>query len=548
MTVATQSAPTQPLPVMPATLPEWVRHGLLESGKANEPMLIQGDKVLTGQQLWDEASRLAVVFQQAGLKPGDRVGLLLGQQTELVIGLIAARLAGVVPVPVNLLWQPDDMGYVLQHSGVSALVTDASFLPKLKPLKDMAIKRMLTGKAFHVWVVGSEGQALPPVPGLQALEKVLAKADIEKLKPVAINPHELGLLLYTSGTTARPKGVMLSEANLLANLQGIQAIKLILPTDRILMALPLFHAYGQTLTWLALGLGVPVVLEPSFNPKALVAAVAANHITMLPLVPSLLSVMADGLGKNQAMVDILKPLRLFVSGGAALPPAVLSKINDLTGVPVLEGYGLTETSPVVAVNRLEGSGQAGPKAGTVGIPLPNVVVRLQRDETTGLEQIEIKAPSVMLGYYQDEASTQAVMAPDGWFKTGDVGEWDAEGRLILSGGRIKELIIKDGENISPLRVEAALATNSAVVEVCVVGLPAVGASARGERIGAAVVLAESSEDTADTLRVWSRQHISPLWQPDEWLVVSELPKNATGKVLRRTLKETWSSLEASAAV
>jgi long-chain acyl-CoA synthetase len=141
------------------------------------------------------------------------------------------------------------------------------------------------------------------------------------------------------------------------------------------------------------------------------------------------------------------------------------------------------------------------------------------------------------------------MTPDGWFKTGDVGEWDAEGRLILSGGRIKELIIKDGENISPLRVEVALSEHPAVVEVCVVGLPQTDkAEHRGERIGAAVVMAENSNDTADTLRVWSRQHISPLLQPDEWLVVSELPKNATGKVLRRTLKETWSSFKASAAV
>ncbi|MFN8614525.1 MAG: class I adenylate-forming enzyme family protein [Vampirovibrionales bacterium] len=534
-------------PLTPAnTLIEW----LSPLAKTTQAMIIQttpqGRLQLSGEDLWQQSDALAVAFQQQGLQAGDRVGLLLGQQHEMITGLLACRKAGLVPVPINLLWPKDDMTYVMNHAGIKGLITDAAFAPQLLGSPWGLFKKLLQGKTLPLWVanVTQPSWHYRVIPTLRPLEPTIAKRMGQSPQPVTCPTNHLALLLYTSGTTAKPKGVMLSENNLLSNISGLLAIDLLRPEDKALMALPLFHSYGQILTWLALGCGVPLVLEPSFHPKALLKRVQEESVTVLPLVPSILGLLAEGLQKSEAsaqtVIDGLKTLRVFVSGGAALPSATLETLWQKTQIPVLEGYGLTETAPVVAVNRLS---SPAPKAGTVGPPLPNVHVRLNAHN---LNEIEVSGPNVMLGYYRDEAATKAVMTLDGWFKTGDAGEWDAEGRLKISGGRLKELIIKDGENISPLRVEDALMQHPAIAAVCVVGLPSPTLNQvkdRGERIGAALVLQTSPEISSKQIladiKHWVRETLPPLLQPDEWQLLDELPKNATGKVLRRSVLESW---------
>lgn len=481
------------------------------------PRLIEGETHWTALQL---AERLAAlthwVSTQAKLHDwhaGDRVALWLGNQKEMLLALLALRAKGLVPVPVNLQWGVEDTAYVLQHAGVKGLLTSAPLIERIRPLVG----------ALPCW-------ALEPL--LAELTEMSTEGYLET-HLVQTLPDELALLIYTSGTTARPKGVMLSEANLLANMIGIDETGILgdPAVDRLLMALPLFHAYGLTLSLYALQAGVPMVLEPSFQPKALLRAMAQHQVTVLPLVPTMFRVLAEAAQKPEAQ-PALAHLKWCVSGGAALPPVLLERLGS-AGLRVLEGYGLTETSPVVAVNRPH----VGPQPGSVGLPLPNVMVRIANADENGVGEVEINAPSVMLGYYQAPQATTDVMTLDGWLKTGDLGRLNTDGTLSLTDGRIKDLIIKHGENIAPQRVEAALLEHPAIAEVCVFGQPDAKA---GEVVVACLVLNENSQALTDAeLLQWCKQVLPPLYVPSQLHLLAELPKNATGKILRRTLKEQF---------
>jgi long-chain acyl-CoA synthetase len=257
----------------------------------------------------------------------------------------------------------------------------------------------------------------------------------------------------------------------------------------------------------------------------------------------MLRVLGEAIQKQESR-HALQSIKWCISGGAALPPALVEQLAN-AGLPVLEGYGLTETSPVIAVNRPN----KRPKPGTVGNILPNVNVRIQpldgvqasssASDTPG--EIEVKGHSVMLGYYQDKEATKAVMTEDGWLKTGDIGKINSDGTLSLTDGRLKDLIIKHGENIGPQRIETALSAHPDVGDVSVFGIPD---DKSGEQIIAYISPNESvvsADGLSEELMAWCREHLPPLWQPKRIIVKDELPKNATGKILKRQLKEDYLS-------
>lgn len=503
-----------------------VKHLLSLSPQPDNILLIEGDTRWTKGQLTEKVDRLCQWLSTQSLTRGDRVACWMGNQKEMLIAILACRKTGLVPVPINTQWSLDDTAYVLKHSGAKLILTSQRFEEQLQPV--------------------SQALSLPlsTVEGILTNDTPLPEYSLDEGQTTADELSQLGLLIYTSGTTAKPKGVMLSDHNLLANMEGIAATGILgNGEETLLMALPLFHAYGLTLTLYAISANVPLVLEPTFNPKVLLATIAKEQVSILPLVPTMLRVLGEAIQKQESR-HALQSIKWCISGGAALPPALLEQLAN-AGLPVLEGYGLTETSPVIAVNRPN----KDPKPGTVGNILPNVNVRIQpldvvqasssASDTPG--EIEVKGHSVMLGYYQDKEATKAVMTEDGWLKTGDIGKINSDGTLSLTDGRLKDLIIKHGENIAPQRIEAALSAHPDIGDISVFGIPD---NKSGEQIIAYISPNESvvsADGLSEELMAWCREHLPPLWQPKRIIVKDELPKNATGKILKRQLKEDYLS-------
>lgn len=462
---------------------------------------IEPEKELTYQQVQQSIDDWAEQFIAAGVQPKDVVGLMLYNQSEFLMALLALRKIGAVVVPLNLQLLQQDLVYVVIHAGLKRLVVADDFVPKLQPF------------GLELWTVSA---------GLQCLED----------KNVASKPHEgpedLALLIYTSGTTGNPKGVMLSEQNILHNIEGFIRRLQFGPTDTILLALPLFHAYGLTIAFTTLINGVTTALVPKFQPKQIAKMLMELPITVMPLVPTFFQILLEQLS---ALPEGFKhpSLRYCVSGGAALPEALLNAVEAKLGISVLEGYGLTETSPVVAVN----DPAVGRVANAVGKPLENIEVKLHDvNPETGEGEVWVRGASVMQGYYKDAESTQAVLCgQEGWFKTGDLGKLDALGNLYITG-RIKDLIIKAGENIAPQPIEAAIMAIKGVKEVAVIGQ---SHPKLGETILACVV-AEGPQD-ANGMKQQLRQSLASFNVPDEIQFFEELPKTATGKVSKKLLKQ-----------
>jgi long-chain acyl-CoA synthetase len=543
------------LPPMPVSVPTSLL-ALFEQAcqhHADTPLLMEGDTELTGQQAQAHVQQLATALQtQYGIQAGQHVGLLLGNQCEFILGLLALRALGAVAVPFNLFMSPDDLMYVLRHSQVRLVLTESELAQTMASRLGMDL-----GNVPLPLVIANRPADAQPLPAPHACWQELVAASADAPLPFPQAPAQadttMALLIYTSGTTGEPKGVMLSEANLLHNMQGFSAVLTLeaLATQgvdlRMLMGLPLFHGYGLICAMYALWLKAPLVLVPKFQPKALLEAIAKRQVSILPLVPTLFHVLVQQADKLPA--HLLESVKVCISGGAALPAELLLRAEQILGAPIYEGYGMTETSPVIAVN----GPVVGRQPGAVGAPLPNVQVRLlslatgqsvdasqlasQGNAQTLLSdegEVQIKGDNVMLGYFQNPQATAEVMLPNGWLKTGDLARYDAQGRLVITG-RIKELIIKGGENISPLPIERALLAHPAVAEAAVV--PQADAVV-GEKIVACLAFIPDADAEAMLREVKHhlRQHLTPLMQPDVYHILPELPKTPTGKVMKKRLK------------
>jgi long-chain acyl-CoA synthetase len=519
---------------------------LIEQRQAcHKPLLVQDDETLSAQAFMDQVRRLASALKhQFGIVPGERVGLLFWNETEFLVGLFACRWVGAVIVPFNVTMSATDLLYVVGHSKIKLLAGSADLLGQLAGQAGIDPAHI----PFPVIVSNNAHEALATLPQWQTV--------IEQSEPDPsphVDPDAMAILMYTSGTTGHPKGVMLSERNLLANMEAFMAM-LHLEADtvdhRMLVGIPLFHSYGLMVALYGLAMGATLILVPKFQPKRLLQALQDKQVTILPLVPTLFHVVA-------AQADKMPPhafesLVCCISGGAALAPDLLAKVETLLSVPVLEGYGLTETSPVISVN----TPTVGSVPGTVGQPLTNLTVRLQDKDTlaivpvemgqaSGIGEIQVQGPSVMLGYYQADDLTAEVMTEDGFFKTGDLGQFDPAGNLRIVG-RIKELIIKAGENISPIPIEQVVHKAAHVADVAVVGQPD---AKMGERIVAFVSIEEGADEATvmAEMKQVVRQHLAPLHQPDSFRILAALPKSPTGKIMKKVLRQQLVE-EASASV
>ena len=382
--------------------------------------------------------------------------------------------------------------------------------------------------SLRTLIVAGESQ-LEDAIGLQHL--ISSYAD-QPLCSDSAQPQDPAVLIYTSGTTGRPKGAVLSHSNLLANACSCRDIMGVSGQDKLLAVLPLFHSFGATVCMiLPLIAGAGIVLQTNFAPLQVLEAIATHNVTILPGVPSMFAVLT---ACHTDQEYDLSSLRLSVSGGAPLATEVLTGFRQRYGVPLVEGYGPTEASPVVTVNPPKGV----QKPGSVGVPIPGVEVRIIDEASNDLPsgevgEIAVAGDNVMQGYWNNPQATAAAIR-DGWLYTGDLGKIDSDGYLYIVD-RKTDMIIVGGTNVYPRELEQVITQMPQVSEVAVLGMPD---ALRGERIKAVVVLSEEVALSAEQLRTHCRQHLAAFKVPHIVEFRDSLPKSHLGKILKRELRET----------
>lgn len=472
-------------------------------------------------------NRAAAAFAEAGVEAGDRVALLLGNVPEFVSALYGAFRAGAVAVPLNVMLTPEEVGYVLADARAKAVVAEMEFIPTVLAVRDRL------ADLETVFVVAG-----PPVPsGTVSFEEAMGRAGLPPAREVG--EDDLALLQYTAGTTADPKGAMLTHGNLLANLEQVAAVPALKEAedDVVLLVLPLFHIYAlNVVLGTAIRVGATTVLVERFEPVETLELVARHGVTVLPGAPPMF---AAWLRLAAARREALASVRLAVSGAAALPAELLESFRERFGVTIWEGYGLTEAGPAVTTTAM------GPvaKGGSIGLPLPGVEVRLVDDEGEDVEEgdpgeIVVRGPGVFRGYFGREDETAASFI-DGWLRTGDVAYRDDEGYLFLVD-RKKDLVIVSGFNVYPREVEEVLAQHPSVADVAVVGVPD---EHTGEAVKALVVPRPGTHPSPPEIIDHASRYLARFKVPTVVEFVAELPRHVTGKVLRRLLREGGEAAE-----
>ncbi|WP_295389190.1 long-chain fatty acid--CoA ligase [uncultured Thiodictyon sp.] len=466
---------------------------------------------------------LAAALAARGLQMADRVGLLCINGADFVIAYLGILKAGATVVPLNLMLSPREMGYILADSGARGLIHHHTY--------HAAAVEACAGLDLALRVRIGEGDGAAAL----SCDALIGEGNQNPGGPPSLtaDPAEsVAAILYTSGTTGHPKGAMLTHRNLLNNAASVAQALGFSCEDRVLVVLPMFHAFAATvgmLTPLVQGCGlVPV---PRFDPKAVTQAIATHGATIFLGVPSMYQVL---LRLDDAALPAWGGVRVCVSGGAAMPAAVMAAFERRFGVPVLEGDGPTECSPVTCVNPLIGER----KPGSVGLPVPGVAMcildadgRPVADDLPG--EVCVRGPSVMKGYFNLPEETAAAFFGD-WFRTGDLGTRDTDGYFYLVD-RIKDLIIVNGMNVYPRVIEEVLYAHPGVMEVAVVGDPD---SRHGEVPVAHLVLKPEVALSVAQLRDWCRGRLGRHELPRRYVIHEALPRNAAGKVLKRELRRT----------
>jgi long-chain acyl-CoA synthetase len=462
-----------------------------------------GDTVLTFAQLDSASSSVAAVLIARGAEPGDRIGIMLPNVPEFAVLYYAALRAGCIVVPMNPLLKRREAAFYLSDSGAKLIFA----------WHDCA-EAALAGAAE------ADAEVVTVEPGMFA-----ELASEQSNEAVERDGDHTAVILYTSGTTGRPKGAELTHANLGRNVDIVEDLFALRSDDVILGALPLFHSFGQTCGLnAATRTGACLALVQRFDPGLVLETVERRRVTIFEGVPTMYAALLHH--RNRVNHDA-STLRLCVSGGAALPVEVLRGFEEAFGCLVLEGYGLSETSPVASFNHPERER----KAGSIGTPVAGVEMKLIEAED-GVGEIAIRGHNVMKGYWQRPEATAEAIDADGWFRTGDLARVDDDGFFFIVD-RKKEMIIRGGYNVYPRELEEVLHEHPAVLEVAVIGIPH---SELGEEVAAAVALKSEALATADELRDYVKSQVAAYKYPRQIWLVDELPKGPTGKILKRAIE------------
>lgn len=476
------------------------------------------EAVVDDQRTWKGYHLLFGAYHVARLierkSDRDKIGVMLPTSGLFPMTALAIWMLGRTIVPVNYLLKPDEMEYVIRDAGLDCLITVSKML------------EMFGDPPAGVTAIRLDEQKFRGLPPMRRAKKV--------------GPDHLAVVLYTSGTSGRPKGVMLTDANLSANVEQCREWIEFTRTDSMLGILPQFHSFGLTvLTLLPLSVGIKVIYTARFMPKRMLELMLKHRPTILVAIPSMYGAL---LSAKSATADHWSSFRYVASGGEPLSDAVFEGFRERFNVTLNEGYGLTETAPV--------SNWCRPKdhrRGSVGMTLPGIEEKVVDAEGNRLGpneggEICIKGPNVMKGYYNLPEETAAVFDDEGFFKTGDMGRIDDDGYLYITG-RIKEMLIIAGENVFPREIEEALDRHPSVHASAVIGIHD---PSRGEVPIAFVELEEGAEFDDKALRTHCREFLAQYKVPREIRALKELPRNPTGKIMRRELSaDTPSEVQAS---
>jgi long-chain acyl-CoA synthetase len=472
--------------------------------------LVFGDRRLSYAELDRESGRVAAGLARLGIRPGERVCLHLANRPEFVLAYYGCQKLGVTPVALNVTYARDELAYIIRDSEAAAILSGPPFAAQLPDPGETPSVR---------WRVGT-GE-----PAGVAFETILADPP---LRAVDRDPDDVAAVLYTSATTGRPKGVMLSHANVVSNTHATVHHLHLTSEDRGLCALPLFHCFGQNFIMNALvAAGGTLVLHERFVPADFLAAIARHRITILYAVPTMyIILLAGGVGAHD-----LSSLRLAFSAAAMLPGEVEQRWTVATGLPVSQGYGLTESSPFATYNH-----EHAHRPGSVGTPIENVEVRVvdehDREVPDGtLGEIVIRGPNVMRGYLGKPQDTASALR-GGWLHSGDIGRRDADGYFHVVD-RVKDMINVAGFKVYPREVEEVLFEHPAVAEVAVLGRPD---PVKGEVVRACVVVRPGHATTAEELIERCRRRVAPYKVPVVVEFLTALPKSPTGKILKKSLR------------
>ncbi|MCQ4573650.1 MAG: AMP-binding protein [Candidatus Brocadiales bacterium] len=444
---------------------------------------------------------MAGLFKTFG--PGNNVGICMPSSKECVASYFALLLNRQIPVFINPLLSPQQVGYIVKDASLDTVVTVSHFKQLLEPMVKNCIY-------------------------LDQMQSAAAKPSA----PVSFqtgDPEDTAAIFYTSGTSANPKGVVLSHRNIISNLEGCVKPFGFSEKDVFMGTLPLFHAFAFTVTMaLPVMFGAQVIYVARFSGPKVLKNIENHRVTVLMAVASMYRAL---LRSAQTSSHDTSSLRLAVTGGEPVPMDIINSFESTFKLPLIEGYGLTECSPMVSVNSPEEH-----KYGTAGKPLPNLEVKIVDDSGSSLPtnqdgEIWVKGPNIMKGYLNQPELTGETITPDGWFKTGDYGRFDEDGFLKITG-RKKELIIISGENISPVEIEDVLSHHPKVFEVAVVGVPD---KMRGEVPRAFIVLHDGQQVTEDELKQFCHDKLQHYKIPKYFEFHKELPHGPTGKILKRAL-------------
>ena len=505
----------------------------------------------TYAELGDRVARAAEALRRLGVGPGDRVALVLPNCPQHVVAFYAALRLGAVVVEHNPLYTAGELARQLNDHGARVVVAWDKVVPTLDAIRAQTAVETIVAVDLTAALPRTKRWALRlPVPSARATRAAMSgpapgasswEALVRSAPPLpADHPRptaeDLALLQYTGGTTGVPKGAMLTHRNLRSNAaQGRAWVPGLRDGGEVVYAvLPLFHAYGLTLCLtFAISIGATLVLFPRFDVDQTLEAMRRRPATFLPGVPPIYQALADAAPARG--VD-LSSIRFAISGAMALPTPVVDHWEKVTGGLLVEGYGMTETSPVSVGNPVADTRRPG----TIGVPFPSTYVRVVDPEDPRIDvgpgrpgELLVKGPQVFAGYWGRPEDTAAALVDDGWIRTGDIVVMDSDGFLTVVD-RIKELIITGGFNVYPSEVEEALRQVPGVLDAAAVGLPD---GSGGERVVAAVVAAPGVRLDPEEVRTASRARLTGYKVPRQVFVLDELPRSVIGKVLHRSVRE-----------
>lgn len=484
-----------------------------------KPYFHYEDTVLTYGEINSIVNRVANGLISLGAAKGDKVCLLLTNIPEFVYSMYGSAKAGAVFCPINPALRGDEVAYILDNSDARILIVEESHIEMIRGIKDRCPsleKVILVGS-------GAQGSEIP-------FEKLTAGAP-DSSPSVAVDGSDIAAIIYTSGTTGKPKGAMLTHGNYCWDAKAMASFVNMTSEDRFMCILPLFHVNGQVVTTLApMVSGASMVLVRRFSATTFFQTVDRYKPTAFSAVPTIYAMLLNTPG---AEGYDLSSLRFCVCGAAPMPVEVINRFEEKFNATILEGYGLSEGTCVSSVNPVEGAR----KVGSIGVALPGQEMKIVDAQGEALPpgqtgEIVIKGPNVMLGYYKNEEATASAIV-DGWLHTGDLGNMDADGYFFIAG-RSKEMIIRGGENIYPKEIEEVVYTHPAVADAAVCGVPD---KFYGEEVKVFIVLKPGAAASEQDILGYCAERLAKYKCPKSAAFLDEMPKTATGKIMKRKLVE-----------